>query len=107
MTDYIKPECMPYYYTKDGTKELTDSVKKGIAYTSNGYLLPCCWCDAPSTKKDIEAFGFYNESFKLSNNESVDNIIHSDVWKKFINIIMHQPADAPKCCQEKCGISNE
>jgi hypothetical protein len=107
MTDYIKPECMPYFYDKDGDQKHTNRIDNGIAYTSDGYLLPCCWCDAPSTRKDITDLGFYDESLKLSKNESIEDIISTDVWGKFINIIMHQPDKAPKCCREKCGVSNE
>lgn len=107
MTKYIKPECMPYYYDNNGDREYTNRLTQGIAYTSDGYLLPCCWCDAPSTRKDIIEAGLYNESLKLSNNKSVDDIIESEVWIKFINTIMHHPNNAPRCCREKCGVSDE
>ena len=98
---------MPYYYNENGKKEYTNGVKQGIAYTSDGYLLPCCWCDAPSTRKDFVDLGMYNEGLKLSNNESVISIISSNIWKKFINTIMLHPSDAPKCCREKCGVTND
>ena len=103
MTNYIKPECMPYYYNESGNQEYTNQVTQGIAYTSDGYLLPCCWCDAPSTRKDFIDLEFYSENLKLSNNESVDSIIESEV----INIIMHHPQNAPRCCREKCGVFDE
>lgn len=107
MTNYIKPECMPYYYNENGNQEYTNRVTQGIAYTSDGYLLPCCWCDAPSTRKDFIDLGFYDNSLKLSKNVSVDNILNSDNWNKFIDIIMHHPQNSPRCCREKCGVSNE
>ena len=107
MLIYIKPECMPHYYDNTGKQEHTDQVKQGIAYTADGYLLPCCWCDAPSTRKDFVELGFYNKSLALSNNNSVIDIISSDVWKNFIDTIMHLPENAPRCCQEKCGVNNE
>ena len=106
MTNYIKPECMPHYYDESGNKEYTNRVTQGIAYTSDGYLLPCCWCDAPSTRKDFVELGVYHESLKLSNNESVDVILSSAVWIQFIDTIMHHPTTAPRCCREKCGVTN-
>lgn len=102
----IKPECMPYYYDENGKQIYNDRLSQGIAYTADGYLLPCCWCDAPSTKKDFVELGLYNEIYKLSNNKSVEDILYTDVWKKFINIIMHEPENAPRCCREKCGVIN-
>jgi hypothetical protein len=107
MVDYIKPECMPYYYLSDGTMQKNESQNQTIAYTADGYLLPCCWCDAESTRSDIIDAGLYNPYLKLSANNSVDTILHSEEWKKFIYTIMHTPQNAPRCCKEKCGEKNE
>ena len=106
MTNYIKPECMPYYY-KDNTQISKEAITQSIAYNADGYLLPCCWCDALSTKKDIDRLGLYDKSLKLSNNENVEDILNSSIWKTFIETIMHNPQYAPRCCQEKCGGINE
>jgi thiol-disulfide isomerase/thioredoxin len=27
-------------------------------------------------------------------------------WKTFINVVLHQSTTAPKCCLEKCGVTN-
>jgi len=107
MTNYIRPECMPYYYDESGKQQYNARLSQGIAYTSDGYLLPCCWCDATSTKKDFVELGFYDEGLKLSNNKSVEDILYTNVWKKFINIIMHDSVNAPRCCREKCGIIDD
>jgi hypothetical protein len=107
MTTYIKPECMPYIYDENGNQNYNTKLSQGIAYTADGYLLPCCWCDAPSTRKDFVELGFYNESLKLSNNKSVEDILYTGAWKKFIKIIMHDSGNAPRCCREKCGVKND
>lgn len=106
MINYIKPECMPHYYLDDGTKKYNSDNNQTIAYTADGYLLPCCWCDAQSTRKDIEDAGLYNLNLKLSNNSRIDDILYSEEWKKFITTVMHNPLNAPKCCKEKCGVKN-
>ena len=105
MINYIKPACMSYYYDESGRQEYGNPVTKSIAYTSDGYLLPCCWCDAPSTRKDFIELGFYDERLKLSNNKSVLDIISVNIWGEFIKTIMHDPANAPRCCRERCGIT--
>ena len=103
MINYIKPACMPYYYDETGKQEYTNDEMRGIAYTADGYLLPCCWCDEIKHRKDFVDLGFYNESLKLSNNGSVDDILHSDNWIKFIDTIMHHPQNATRCCKINCG----
>jgi len=108
MINYIKPECMPYYYNKEKIKiDNTKGVSQSIAYTTDGYLLPCCWCDAPSTKTDLVKAGLYDENLKLANNTSVEDILASTAWGEFINTIMHSPKNAAWCCREKCGVVDE
>ena len=105
---YIKPECMPYFYDADGIMtDRTSAVSQHIAYTSDGYMLPCCWCDAPSTRGDMIAAGLYDESLKLSNNTSVENILLSSAWGNFISTMLHDPVAAATCCREKCGVFSE
>lgn len=102
---YIIPECMPHYY-RNGVK-VSKEVTQSTASTSNGFLLPCCWCDAPSTKSDIENLGLYNPKLKISSNKKISNILLSEQWKKFIDTILHDVSNAPRCCKEKCGVSND
>lgn len=100
----IKPECMPYYY-HNGVR-VEKNVTQSIASTADGYLLPCCWCDAPSTRTDIVKLGLYDLNLKIENNETIDAILLSTQWKNFINTILYNSNDAPRCCKEKCGLEN-
>lgn len=102
MTEYIKPNCMPFFY-KNGKKIYKDSVEQNIAYTSDGFLLPCCWCDAPSTRKDLENMNMYADNLKLQNCSSVDEIVESTIWENFVYTILHDFKNAPRCCKQKCG----
>jgi hypothetical protein len=104
---YIKPACMPYYYNSKGEKEYKEDVEQNIAYTADGYLLPCCWCDAPSTRKDIEKAGLYQDKLLVSKNKNIEDILFSLEWKYFIKNMLHKPKDAPRCCKEKCGYYDE
>lgn len=107
MIDYIKPKCMPFYYNEQGQKINKDTVDQYTAYTTDGYLLPCCWCDAPSTRKDFENLGLYKTRLKLSNNDLVEDIMLSQEWEDFVNTVLHSPEKAPTCCREKCGEKSE
>jgi|TARA_B100000035_G_scaffold291292_1_gene279052 hypothetical protein len=103
---YIKPECSPFYYNEKGEKIYQKNKnRKGIAYCSDGFLLPCCWCDTIGNG-DFRARGFKDDKMKLENNE-VSEIISSDVWKQFMYSILHEPDHAPFVCIKKCGVHDE
>lgn len=91
----INPKCI---ILKEGAEEL-----QGIAYTSNGYLLPCCWLDSKTYESELKAKGLLNEHLKLSNNNSVEDIISSEEWVKFIAELHSNPNNALTKCKEKCG----
>lgn len=100
----LKPQCMPYYYDEQGNK-IEKQVTQGIAYTTDGFLLPCCWCDAPHTRKDFEELGMHDEKLKLSNNGCVEDIIRSEEWQNMIEIIVNCQEQAPAACKKHCGAS--
>jgi len=103
---YIKPECTMFYYNENGEKiDTKKKFVKGIAYCSDGFILPCCWCDQLEGKT-FENLGFKDDKLKLENNESVDDVITSDVWKRFMYSILHEPDRAPNVCRRKCGVHN-
>ena len=77
---------------------------RGIAYCSNGWLLPCCWLDSPAYKEELSKHGLYNESLKLENNNSVYDIVNSDEWVKFIDLVSNGDYDStPEKCRRQCG----
>ena len=79
--------------------------KKQFGYSALGYILPCCWCDVT----DDEGFKeLKNEKLKLSNVQSIKDIIYSKEWKKFIKKLVLYPETAPKTCHKYCcGLSKE
>ena len=108
----LRPKCMPYTYidgeqvwhTKLWAKTTTFN---GLTYTAEGYFLPCCFCDHPSVWPDMVKHGFYDESLHIDNNETVDDIITSDTWRKWVDLIQHRPEDAPPICHKKCKLQDD
>lgn len=94
MTKKLVPQCL---YNGENLNV------RGIAYCSNGFLLPCCWLDSPFNKGDLVKLGFYDEELKLSNNEKVEDIVNSKQWKNFIEIIANDHERAPFKCKKQCG----
>jgi|TARA_Y100001951_G_C11243723_1_gene242102 hypothetical protein len=86
----FKPKCL--------------NLEAPIAYSAEGYLIPCCWCDRTggTSLKKREYQPFYEASLHIDNNESIEDILMSDTWLEFYNMLKHQPNEAPQHCHRKC-----
>lgn len=94
----INPQCV---------KIVNGRPAQTIAYTADGYLLPCCWCDSLYARSDIEKLNLFDEKLKLQNAKSIEEILYSDTWKNFFNIITSNINNAPICCKKKCGVDDD
>jgi len=105
----IQPRCMSPY-------ENSDKPEKAAGYSSLGYLMPCCWTDPrnmmdlenrlPRNKqlKDNKLYkNLFKEELKLSNVNSVEEIILSDEWREFFKALKYAPEKAPELCHRYCG----
>ena len=91
----IQPKCLAFN-TRDN---------KGAAYTSDGFMLPCCWMDDPPVYRYVKACGLKDDELLLSNNKSLDDIFTSDQWENFFQTLLHDPENASYMCKKKCGIN--
>ena len=71
---------------------------KEPAYSSTGYILPCCWCDTGFILEDEDFSSIVQEKFRLDKVKNVKDIVESKEWKEFkeFNTI-------PIVCQRYCG----
>ena len=100
----LYPKCHTYWEI-DGEK-IENKRIQGTAYTSTGYLLPCCWCDTADQKdlKQIQMYGFYEPDLKVSNVDSIrEDILKSPEWYHFHETLRTNPTAAPDICKNKCG----
>ena len=63
-------------------------------YATTGHILPCCWLD--SHKDEVKEL--FDDSLKLNKN-TVDEVINSDIWKKFNEKIKSDPYEI---CRKRC-----
>tara|TARA_B100001094_G_C17562588_1_gene499020 strand:- start:122 stop:454 length:333 start_codon:yes stop_codon:yes gene_type:complete len=75
------------------------------AYTSDGYMLPCCWMDDPPVYRYIKECGLKDEELLLSNNDRLDDIFTSDQWENFFSTLLNDPDNASYMCKKKCGLN--
>ena len=93
----IKPKCLNY----------RSQDNKGAAYTSDGYMLPCCWLDDPPVYRYVKLSGLKDEELLLSRNERLEDIFASDQWENFFQTLLNNPENASYMCKKKCGVDIE
>jgi len=104
----IIPQCHPYTVIDGEIKNKRNT--KRIAYTSTGYILPCCWCDVAGNKEERDEyveFGLFDEDLKLKNHKGIKEIMLSKQWINFHKTLLDSPEKAPSRCKKYCGTKNE
>lgn len=76
------------------------SGEQQVGHTARGYILPCCWWDRPDLFNS-EIKDLVQEKFKLTNVDSVAEILESNEWKKFYANLAD--SKAPSLCHIYCG----
>ena len=76
------------------------SGEQQVGHTARGYILPCCWWDRPDLFNN-EIKDLVQEKFKLTNVDSVAQIVESDEWKKFYADLA--VGKAPSLCHTYCN----
>ena len=100
----LYPKCHPYWNV-DGEEVKNPNVRP-VAYTAQGYLLPCCWCDHVTSdrKRHIEMFGLFDEQLKVENVDDIErDIFQSPEWYHFHDTLVQKPHLAPFICKHKCS----
>lgn len=84
---------------------LPGKAAKGAAYTSDGFMLPCCWMDDPPVYDYVVKMGLKDPKLALKNNKSLKDIFTSDEWENFFQILVHNPENSSYICKKKCGVN--
>jgi hypothetical protein len=98
----IIPRCLSFLFTDRNDQ---GERSKGAAYTSDGYMLPCCWLDDPPVYRYVKACGLKDEELALANNDKLEDIFTSDQWESFFRTLLWDPDNAPYMCKKKCGVN--
>jgi len=77
---------------------------KGAAYTSDGYMLPCCWLDDPQVLRYVKKSGLKDPKLAVENISSLEEIFGSDAWENFFQKLVNDPDNCSYICKKKCGI---
>ena len=119
MTKKLAPKCIRSPYGEKYAQGR--SAQKGVAYSSLGWLIPCCWVD-PRGEKDFVDDGnlvrtktydvrkypkytaLFTEELKLKNVDKIEDILFSKAWNEFEDALLNHPEECPPACHTHCGI---
>jgi hypothetical protein len=72
-----------------------------MAITNQGFLIPCCYCDDPSTMEDPD-FKKLLEVSNIKDYENIEDIIKTKEWTEFAeNLKNHK---GPRSCIQVCQV---
>ena len=84
------PQCL-------SEKDTTD-----VGHSPLGFLTPCCYTCVNSPEKHKGISQLYKEHLKISNVDSVDEIIFSEELLEFFDMLKNRPEDWPDICIKIC-----
>jgi len=76
-----------------------------LGHDTRGFIMPCSWC--ASIIGDEELKSLVKDHLKISNVDSVEQIINSKEWNEFFRVLKEQPEDAPQICKLLCKTGYE
>lgn len=85
----FNPECLQENWREFG-------------HTAQGWLLPCCWMERGQTPIDSIHETLFEEDIKLSNVNSINDILNSNQWQNFYKSLQSYETACTRC-QSKCG----
>ena len=69
-------------------------VKKELAYTATGHLLPCCWLDGEYGKYWCSQIKpLLKNELRVKNNKYIEDIVYSKEWTNFFEELKTNPSD--------------
>tara|TARA_B100000579_G_scaffold321683_1_gene271371 strand:- start:88 stop:1140 length:1053 start_codon:yes stop_codon:yes gene_type:complete len=86
----LKPKCL-----------LTN---RDLSYSVTGHILPCCWVNTSFDDTHIKPL--FTDNLNIENNNSVEEILNKDEWKKFINVLENNSDEnLPSVCKRYCSVA--
>ena len=94
MNIVLKPKCL--IPDENGNTQC-------LGHSAEGFLVPCCWMDAYPNQRGFAQDIFFQDKLKISNVDNIFEIIQSEEWLDFYELLLAEPEKAPQVCQEQCG----
>jgi len=76
--------------------------KKDLGYSVSGHITPCCWTNASWNVPQLEVL--FTPELHIDNNETVEDILNSEIWTIFFDVLKNNPDQAPPRCKKFCTV---
>jgi len=97
----LKPLCLGA--GKSNQKDLTEWLGSTYGYNSQGYIMPCCWTVQEKGYEEKQFKPLMKDKFHISNVDKIEDVIQSEEWKEFADILVKKPQNAANVCWYFCG----
>ena len=74
-----------------------------MAFTSTGFVVPCCWIDSPGGRRDSTLKQFYQKEMHIDNFAGVGDVIDTPLYKDWFDMLQNKPELAPNYCKHFCS----
>jgi hypothetical protein len=71
-----------------------------LAFASTGHMTPCCWTNVSWSQPYLKEI--FAEKMHIDNFNTIDEILTSEPWVKFFDMLKNNPKDAPPICKHFC-----
>ena len=75
---------------------------KDLAYVPSGHMTPCCWTNV--SWNDPYLKDMFTDMMHIDNFNSVEEILESEPWRRFFQMLKHNPLNAPYTCKKMCNM---
>jgi hypothetical protein len=88
------PKCLSEKNTYDGSTS--------VGLSPLGFLTPCCFTCVNSPEKHRGITKLYSKHLKISNVDNIEEIMFSEEWLEFFDMLENRPEDWPDICIKIC-----
>ena len=75
---------------------------KALGHSNTGHILPCCWVDGEVLKRHELGRKLIHPDLSIDNNETIEDILLSDAWLEWDDMLKNSPEKAPYFCYKYC-----
>tara|TARA_B100000424_G_scaffold242996_1_gene212249 strand:+ start:3265 stop:3573 length:309 start_codon:yes stop_codon:yes gene_type:complete len=73
-----------------------------LGHSNTGHILPCCWVDNDRLKRHELGSRLLHPDLSIDNNETIEDILLSDAWVEWDDMLRNEPEKAPHFCWDYC-----
>jgi hypothetical protein len=78
---------------------------KELGYSVTGHITPCCWTNISWywDKNNPQLAKLFSPELHIDNNKTVEDILNSEPWRNFFDMLKNNPDLAPFNCRKNCS----